>query len=281
VNPCTGRIHTSFNQTVAATGRLSSSEPNLQNIPVRTEEGRRIRAAFIAPEGSRLLAADYSQIELRIMAHLSGDAHLIEAFTRGEDIHTSTAAAIFECSLEEVTDVQRRQAKTVNFGVMYGMGSVSLGKQLGIPSAEAKTFIENYFERFSGVRDYIEGTREEARRNGYVTTLLNRRRYMPELESRAPQVRSFAERMAVNMPIQGTAADLIKKAMVAIQDWLWSADVPAAMLIQVHDELIFEVAEEAVEEVRAQVVAFMEEALELSIPIVVEADSGRTWAEAH
>ncbi len=281
VNPDTGRIHTSFNQTVAATGRLSSSEPNLQNIPVRTEAGRRIRDAFIAPEGRLLLSADYSQIELRIMAHLSGDERLLDAFKRGEDIHTSTAAAIFDCPLAEVTGVQRRQAKTVNFGVMYGMGSVSLGKQLDIPNAEAKEFIENYFERFSGVRRYIDHTRDQARRNGYVTTLLHRRRYMPELESRAPQVRSFAERMAVNMPIQGTAADLIKKAMVSIQEWLWTDEVRAEMLIQVHDELIFEVDEEIVDEVRDRVVSFMAEALELTVPIVVDADTGRTWAQAH
>ncbi len=281
VDPGTGRIHTSFNQTVAATGRLSSSEPNLQNIPVRTEEGRRIRKAFIASPGKVLLSADYSQIELRIMAHLSGDERLIEAFRKGEDIHTSTAAVIFDRPLDAVTAVERRQAKTVNFGVMYGMGSVSLGKQLGIASADAKIFIENYFERFSGVRRFIERTKEEARRNGYVTTLLNRRRYMPELESRAPQVRAFAERMAVNMPIQGSAADLIKKAMIAIQQWLWDEAVPAAMLIQVHDELIFEVAEEAVAEVRDRVVMLMEEALDLNVPIVVEADWGRTWAEAH
>ncbi len=237
VNPGTGRIHTSFNQTIAATGRLSSSEPNLQNIPIRSKEGRRIRRAFIAPEGRVLLSADYSQIELRIMAHLSGDERLIDAFRKGEDIHTSTAAAMLNLPVEEVTDDERRQAKTVNFGVMYGMGSVSLGKQLAIPSAEAKEFIEHYFERFSGIARYIEET--------YVTTLLNRRRYMPELESSAPQIRAFAERTAVNMPIQGSAADLIKKAMIDIQEWLWQETIPADMLIQVHDELVFEVDEDS------------------------------------
>ncbi len=281
VNPGTGRIHTSFNQTVAATGRLSSSEPNLQNIPIRTEEGRRIRRAFIAPEGRVLLSADYSQIELRIMAHLSGDERLIDAFRKEEDIHTTTAAAILNAPAEEVTDVLRRQAKSVNFGVMYGMGSVSLGKQLAIPSAEAKEFIENYFERFSGVARYIEETKETARKNGYVTTLLNRRRYMPELESSAPQIRAFAERTAVNMPIQGSAADLIKKAMIAIQEWIWKDSVAADMIIQVHDELVFEVDEDQVEKVCRVVVEMMEEALELNVPIVVDAQWGKTWADAH
>jgi DNA polymerase-1 len=281
VNPDTGRIHTSFNQTVASTGRLSSSEPNLQNIPIRSEDGRRIRRAFIAPAGRVLLSADYSQIELRIMAHLSGDERLIEDFRKGEDIHTSTAAAILDIPVEEVTADERRQAKTVNFGVMYGMGSVSLGKQLAIPSAEAKEFIENYFERFSGIARYIEETREAARKNGYVTTLLNRRRYMPELESSAPQIRAFAERTAVNMPIQGSAADLIKKAMIDIQDWLWREEVAADMLIQVHDELVFEVDEDLVEEVREEVVKRMERALELNVPILVEARWGKTWADAH
>lgn len=281
VDPDTGRIHTSFNQTVATTGRLSSSEPNLQNIPIRTEAGRRIRRAFVAPGGRVLLSADYSQIELRIMAHLSKDERLQEAFRRGEDIHVSTAAAIFDCPIEAVDEMRRRQAKTVNFGVMYGMGSVSLGKQLGIPSAEAKDFINSYFERFSGVARYIEETKETARRNGYVTTLLNRRRYMPELESTAPQVRAFAERTAVNMPIQGSAADLIKKAMISIQEWIWKDGVPADMLIQVHDELVFEVDEGVVEQVRDSVTARMEKALELDVPILVEAAWGRTWADAH
>ncbi|MFO7769672.1 MAG: DNA polymerase I [bacterium] len=281
IEPGTGRIHTSFNQTVATTGRLSSSEPNLQNIPVRTEAGRRIRKAFIAPEGRVLLSADYSQIELRIMAHISRDERLLEAFRQGTDIHTSTAAAIFDVDPDRVSDTQRRQAKIVNFGVMYGMGSVSLGKQLGIPSSEAKEFIENYFQRFSGVARYIEETKASARQNGYVTTLLNRRRYMPELESRAPQVRSFAERTAVNTPIQGSAADLIKKAMIEIQAWIWEEGMPADMIIQVHDELVFEVDGDAVEEVQQQVVGMMEGALELEVPIVVDSAWGRNWAEAH
>jgi DNA polymerase-1 len=277
----TGRIHTSFNQTVAATGRLSSSEPNLQNIPVRTEAGRRIRRAFIAPPGRVLLSADYSQIELRIMAHLSRDERLIEAFRRGEDVHASTAAVIFDRPISEVTEEQRRQAKTVNFGVMYGMGAVSLGKQLGIPSAEAKDFIENYFERFQGVTRYIEETREAARRNGFVTTLLNRRRYLPELESGAHQIRAFAERTAVNTPIQGSAADLIKLAMIAVHDWIGRESVPADMLIQVHDELVFEVDEEAVATVRDRVMELMAGALRLDVPVVVEAAWGFNWAEAH
>ena len=281
INPDTGRIHTSFNQTVATTGRLSSSEPNLQNIPIRSTAGRRIRRAFVAPEGRVLLSADYSQIELRVMAHLSKDERLLEAFRSGSDVHTSTAAAIFECPLEEVSADQRRQAKTVNFGVMYGMGSVSLGKQLGIPSSEAKAFIESYFDRFSGVAGYIEWAKEEARRNGFVTTLMNRRRYMPELESSAPQVRSFAERTAVNTPIQGSAADLIKKAMISIDRWLRQEEVPADMLIQVHDELVFEVDSEAVEEVQKRVVDLMESALDLDVPIVVDAAWGPNWAEAH
>jgi DNA polymerase-1 len=281
IDPETGRIHTSFNQTVATTGRLSSSEPNLQNIPIRTEAGRRIRRAFVAPPGRVLLSADYSQIELRIMAHLSRDERLLAAFQDGADVHKSTAAAIFECAPDEVTEEQRRQAKTVNFGVMYGMGSVSLGKQLGISSSDARTFIENYFQRFSGVARYIEETKEAAQRNGYVTTLLNRRRYMPELESTAPQVRAFAERTAVNTPIQGSAADLIKKAMIAIQRWIWESGPPAEMLIQVHDELVFEVDENQVEEVRARVVAMMEGALDLDVPIVVDAAWGPNWAEAH
>jgi len=281
VNPVTGRIHTSFNQTVATTGRLSSSEPNLQNIPIRTREGKRIRRAFVAPPGRVLLSADYSQIELRIMAHLSGDRRLLDAFRKSEDIHTSTAAAIFDCPIDEVDETQRRHAKTVNFGVMYGMGSVSLSKQLGITHAEAKDFIDSYFKRFSGVSGYIEETREMARRNGYVTTLLNRRRYMPELESTAPQVRAFAERTAVNTPIQGSAADMIKKAMISIQEWIWEGDMPADMIIQVHDELVFEVDEGAVEEIRAGVISRMENALELDVPILVEAAWGHTWADAH
>ncbi|MCK4772961.1 MAG: DNA polymerase I, partial [Candidatus Latescibacteria bacterium] len=281
INPETGRIHTSYSLAATTTGRLASSDPNLQNIPVRTKEGREIRTAFVAEKGMKLVSADYSQIELRIMAHLSKDERLQEAFRRGEDIHVSTAAAIFDCPIEAVNEMQRRQAKTVNFGVMYGMGSVSLGKQLGIPSAEAKDFINSYFERFSGVARYIEETKETARRNGYVTTLLNRRRYMPELESTAPQVRAFAERTAVNMPIQGSAADLIKKAMISIQEWIWKDGVPADMLIQVHDELVFEVDEGVVEQVRDSVTARMEKALELDVPILVEAAWGRTWADAH
>jgi DNA polymerase-1 len=282
VDPRTGRIHTSFNQTVTATGRLSSSEPNLQNIPIRTEFSKTIRKAFVAPDRHHvILSADYSQIELRIMAHLSGDQALLEAFRRDADVHTSTAAAVFGMSPEEITPELRRQAKAVNFGIIYGMSPYGLARQLEISHQEAGRFIDSYFELYPRVREYMERTVEEARERGYVTTLLGRRRYLPELQSDQAQVAAFARRTAINTPIQGTAADLIKLAMVRIQEALGKGGLSARMIIQIHDELVFEVPDKELDRVSSLVRSHMENALELSVPIKVDMGSGRTWYEAH
>jgi len=281
INPATGRIHTSYHQAVAATGRLSSSDPNLQNIPVRTRNGRRIRSAFIAPPGCVLLAADYSQIELRIMAHLSGDTGLLAAFARGEDIHRATAAEIFEIKLDEVTDEQRRSAKAINFGLIYGMSAFGLAKQLGIERGAAKTYIDRYFERYPGVREFMDKTREQARRDGYVETLFQRRLYLPEINSRNAARRQYAERTAINAPMQGTAADIIKRAMIAIDHWLRDSAVDAAMIMQVHDELVLEVKTSCLGEVRENVLKLMTGAAELEVTLEVDAGSGSNWEEAH
>jgi DNA polymerase-1 len=283
VNPETGRVHTSFNQTVTATGRLSSSDPNLQNIPIRTELGRRIRQAFVAGPGRLLISADYSQVELRLLAHLSADERLVEAFHRGEDIHAQTAAAIFGGSGETVTDEQRRSAKTINFGIIYGMGAFGLSRQLGIGLKDAGEFIERYFERYHGVREFFDRTVREARVKGYVTTLLGRKRYLPDLASKNRSVVQFAERMAVNTPVQGSAADLIKKAMLEIHRELsrpggkWTA----VMVLQIHDELLFETPEDEADRLTAMVQEKMEGVMDLSVPIVVDIGRGPNWDVAH
>ena len=281
IHPSTGRIHTSYNQTVTATGRLSSSDPNLQNIPIRTAEGRRIRQAFVAPKGSVIVSADYSQIELRILAHLSGDRGLIEAFESGDDIHTKTAATVFGVFPEMVTPDMRRQAKVINFGILYGMSAFGLSKELGIGQAQAREFIDGYFSKFRGVRDYLDGLLERARKDGSVTTLLHRRRRLPEIGSANTAIRQFAERTAVNTPIQGTAADLIKIAMVNLARVFERRKYGGAMIMQVHDELVFEVPAGEREEVMALVRREMEDVIKLDVPLKVEIASGRNWDEAH
>ncbi len=276
VNPETRRIHTTFNQAVAATGRLSSSDPNLQNIPIRTPVGREIRKGFVAPEGALLLTADYSQIELRILAHFSGDEVFVRAFREGKDVHRETAAVIFGVSAGEVGGAMRDQAKTVNFATLYGQGPFGLARQLGIPMEDAKRFISQYFERFSGVRRFLDEQVAQAKELGYVATLMGRRRQIPELRARAWNVRQFGERVAQNTPIQGTAADLIKVAMIRIRELL-GGDPGVRMVLQVHDELVFEVAEGRVEEVGAAVAEVMESAMELKVPLQVDVGAGRTW----
>jgi DNA polymerase-1 len=281
VNPETGRLHTSFNQTATATGRLSSSNPNLQNIPVRTLEGKRIRQAFVASPGHVLLSADYSQIELRILAHLSGDETLIRTFERGEDIHRRTAADVFGVFPELVNEDMRRHAKVINFGILYGMSPFGLSRELGVDQKLAKAYIDEYFRRYKGVRAYIDGILENARKEGFVTTLLNRRRYLPELAGRNGPVRQFAERTAVNTPIQATAADLIKVAMINIWNLLRKKSLSGSMILQVHDELVFEVPEGEREETAALVRKEMEEVIALKVPLKVEIHAGRNWDEAH
>ncbi len=281
VNQETGRIHTSYNQTVTATGRLSSSNPNLQNIPIRTPEGKRIRQAFIAPEGWEIISADYSQIELRILAHLSDDKALIDAFMRGEDIHSATAANVFGVFPETVTADMRRQAKVINFGILYGMSAFGLSRELNLPQKTAQTYIDEYFNRYQGVRVFLDGILENARKNRFVTTLLNRRRYLPEINSENTPVRQFAERMAINTPIQGTAADLIKVAMINIPNLLAKRRLRAHMIMQVHDELVFECHHKDTQEVTALVKNEMENVITLKVPLKVDIASGRNWDEAH
>ncbi|MDG2273543.1 MAG: DNA polymerase I, partial [Halioglobus sp.] len=281
VNPVTGRIHTSYHQAVTATGRLSSSDPNLQNIPIRTEEGRRIRQAFIAPAGYKILAADYSQIELRIMAHLSSDTGLLSAFNEGRDVHTATASEVFEVGLESVSTEQRRKAKAINFGLIYGMSAFGLAKQLHLGRNEAQQYIDRYFARYPGVADYMDRTRALAKEQGYVETLFGRRLYLPEINARNKMRVQAAERTAINAPMQGTAADIIKRAMLAVDDWLQQGKADVRMIMQVHDELVFEVATDEVEPVREQVCSLMSQAAELAIPLLVEAGVGDNWDEAH
>jgi DNA polymerase-1 len=281
IHPRTGRLHTSLNQTVTATGRLSSSEPNLQNIPIRTDVGREIRRAFIAEPGASLLSADYSQIELRVLAHLSGDAALIRTFREDEDVHTRTASEIFGLLPDEITPEMRRKAKAVNFGIIYGISAFGLAQDLGVSNAEARRYIDSYFARYPGVRAFLDRTIEDAKAKGYVTTLLGRRRFIPELASSAAAVRSFGERTAVNTPIQGTAADLIKLAMIRIQERLRRQDLRAAMILQVHDELVFELPDRELEPMKALVREEMEGVLTLSVPIRVDLGAGKNWDEAH
>jgi DNA polymerase-1 len=281
-DPETGRVHTSYHQAVAATGRLSSSDPNLQNIPVRTEEGRRIRKAFVAEPGFVMLAADYSQIELRIMAHLSGDEGLLKAFSEGLDIHRATAAEVFGAeSSEAVTDEQRRSAKAINFGLIYGMSAFGLAKQLGIGRQEAQEYVELYFNRYPGVKEFMDRTREQAHEDGFVETLFGRRLYLPEINSRNGMRRAAAERTAINAPMQGTAADIIKRAMIRMDAWLQEERPPVRMVMQVHDELVFEVREDQLESVKHKIREIMEGAAELKVPLVVDVGVGDNWEEAH
>ncbi|MCO7243345.1 MAG: DNA polymerase I [Halomonas sp.] len=281
LNKTTGRVHTSYHQAVTATGRLSSSDPNLQNIPIRTEEGRKIRQAFVARPGYRIVAADYSQIELRIMAHLSEDKGLLEAFAEGRDIHTATAAEVFGTSLEKVSGDQRRSAKAINFGLIYGMSAWGLARQLRIDRSQAQTYIDRYFDRYPGVARYMDRIRTQAAEDGFVETVMGRRLYLPEIHSQNRNRRQGAERTAINAPMQGTAADIIKQAMIDVDAWLAEGEFDALMVMQVHDELVFEVAEAQVERFIEQVQARMQAAASLSVPLIVEAQSGANWDEAH
>jgi DNA polymerase-1 len=281
INPTTGRVHTSYHQAVAATGRLSSSNPNLQNIPVRNAEGRRIRQSFIAPKGYKILAADYSQIELRIMAHLSADEGLLEAFSKGKDIHRATAAEIFEIPLKKVETEQRRAAKAVNFGLIYGMSAFGLAKQLKVSRTEAAEYVTKYFQRYPGVKHYMEDTREKAKEMGYVETLFGRRLYLPDINAKNAMQRQYAERTAINAPMQGTAADIIKIAMIAVSDWLRYKETKTRMIMQVHDELVFEVAEDELKAVKKIIVERMVNAADLNVPLIVDTGIGINWDEAH
>jgi len=281
IDPDSGRIHTSYHQAVTATGRLSSSDPNLQNIPIRSSEGRRIRQAFIAPTGRLILAADYSQIELRIMAHLSEDSGLLDAFSKNLDVHSATAAEVFGVELEQVSSEQRRKAKAINFGLIYGMSAFGLGKQLHVGRNEAQEYIDRYFERYPGVQSYMDNTRALAAKQGYVETLFGRRLYLPEINARNKMRVQAAERTAINAPMQGTAADIIKRAMVTVDSWLQKSGVDACVIMQVHDELVLEVAEQQLDEVRTTVCELMSGAAELAVPLLVEAGAGDNWDEAH
>lgn len=281
INPRTGRIHTSYHQAVAATGRLSSSDPNLQNIPIRTAEGRRIRQAFVAAKGYKLLAADYSQIELRIMAHLAKDEGLLDAFRHDRDVHRATAAEVFGVPLDEVTSDQRRSAKAINFGLIYGMSAFGLAKQIGVERKEAQAYIDRYFARYPGVLAYMERTRAQAAEQGFVETLFGRRLYLPEIASKNGAMRKAAERTAINAPMQGTAADIMKRAMVAVDNWLQESGIDARVILQVHDELVLEVREDLVDQVRDGIRPLMSGAAELDVPLVVEAGVGANWDEAH
>lgn len=281
INEGTERVHTSYHQAVAATGRLSSSDPNLQNIPIRTEAGRRIRQAFVAPPGKAILAADYSQIELRIMAHLSGDPGLVGAFADDQDIHRATAAEVFAVDLDDVSGEQRRSAKAINFGLMYGMSAFGLAKQLDVSRSEAQEYVDLYFDRYPGVKAFMDDIRATARDQGYVETVFGRRLYLPEINARNVQRRQYAERSAINAPMQGTAADIIKRAMLSVHDWLRSTKADARIIMQVHDELVLEVTEAAVDEVRDGVIERMSAAATLSVPLSVDTGSGANWDEAH
>jgi DNA polymerase-1 len=281
VNPATGRVHTNYAQAVAITGRLASNEPNLQNIPIRTAEGRRVREAFIAPPGHRIVSADYSQIELRIMAHISGDPGMTRAFAEGQDIHRATAAEIFGLAAAEVSAEQRRYAKTINFGLIYGMGAFGLSQALGIEQKAARDYIDRYFSRFAGVRRYMEETKARAAELGYVETLFGRRIVLPEIRGGSGPRRSAAERQAINAPMQGTAADLIKLAMIAVQRALDTPGRRTVMIMQVHDELVFEAPEDEVDWVRQEVPRLMAGVADLAVPLLAEVGVGLNWDEAH
>lgn len=281
INPRTGRIHTSYHQAVTATGRLSSSDPNLQNIPIRTPEGRRIRQAFIAPKGYKLLAADYSQIELRIMAHLAQDKGLLDAFKHGLDVHKATAAEVFGVSVDQVTADQRRKAKAINFGLIYGMSAFGLAKQIGVDRKEAQEYIDKYFTQYPGVLSYMERTRESAAEKGYIETLFKRRLYLPDIKSSNANTRRAAERTAINAPMQGTAADIIKRAMINVDTWLQQEKIDAKVILQVHDELVLEVREDLIQSSSDKIKMLMAEAADLSVPLVVDVGIGNNWDEAH
>jgi len=281
INPDTGRVHTSYQQAVASTGRLSSTSPNLQNIPIRTPQGRRIREAFVAPPGMKILALDYSQIELRIMAHLSADESLLNAFEKGLDVHRATAAEVFGCDLEQVSADQRRAAKAINFGLIYGMSAFGLGKQLNIGRNEAQQYVDTYFERYPGVKRYMDETRLLAREQGYVETVFGRRLYLPDINARNANVRQYAERTAINAPMQGTAADIIKRAMIAVHRWIGEQEGQCKMIMQVHDELVFEVAQAEVERCREVIARLMIGAADLSVKLEVDAGVGINWDQAH
>lgn len=282
IKSATGRVHTSYNQTVAATGRLSSTDPNLQNIPIRNENGRRIRQAFVAPEGKKIVAIDYSQIELRIMAHLSGDDALLKAFANNQDIHRTTASEVFATPFDEVTPEQRRSAKAVNFGLIYGMSAFGLGNQLGIPRKQAQEYVDKYFARFPGVQTYMETTKEKAKEKGYVETIFGRRLYLPDITARNIPRRNAAERAAINAPMQGTAADIIKYAMLRVDDWITkNAADDVTMVMQVHDELVFEISEDKVTDLLPHLIEEMENAAKINVPLTAEADVGDNWDEAH
>ena len=281
IDAATGRIHTSYHQAVAATGRLSSSDPNLQNIPIRTPEGRRIRQAFIAPRGCSLIAADYSQIELRIMAHLSADPSLLGAFAEDRDVHRATAAEVFGLAPDAVTADQRRSAKAINFGLIYGMSAFGLARQLGIGRSEAQRYVDLYFDRYPGVKRYMDETKQKARDAGFVETIFGRRLYLPEIQSRNQALRQYAERSAINAPMQGTAADIIKRAMIDVDEWLSASRAPARLIMQVHDELVLEVADEAIEQVVPHVRRLMAQAAQLAVPLKVDVGTGLNWDEAH
>jgi DNA polymerase-1 len=281
VHPKTGRVHTSYNQTVTATGRLSSSEPNLQNIPIRAEEGSRIRQAFIPEKGWVIVSADYSQIELRILAHLSQDEMLMEAFQKEEDIHTRTASEIFGVSMDKVTPSMRREAKVINFGIIYGMSAYGLSQQLGSDPKVAQAYIDEYFMKYPKVQNYIEKSLEETRQKGFATTLLHRRRYLPEIHSPTVSIRQASERMAINTPLQGTAADIIKLAMIHVQNRIEELVLSTKMIMQVHDELVFETPEEERQKALPMIQKEMETVIELSVPLKVSIRSGKNWAEVH
>ncbi|MEE4342987.1 DNA polymerase I [Pseudomonas alliivorans] len=281
INPRTGRVHTSYHQAVAVTGRLSSSDPNLQNIPIRTAEGRRIRQAFVAPKGYKLLAADYSQIELRIMAHLAQDEGLLHAFRNDLDVHRATAAEVFGVELENVTNDMRRSAKAINFGLIYGMSAFGLAKQIGVDRKQSQAYVDRYFARYPGVLDYMERTRAQAAEQGFVETIFGRRLYLPDINAKNQSLRKGAERMAINAPMQGTAADIIKKAMVAVNGWLDESGLDARVILQVHDELVLEVREELVDQISEQIRPYMSGAAELAVPLLVEVGVGSNWDEAH
>jgi DNA polymerase-1 len=281
VNRSTGRVHTSYGQATAVTGRLASSDPNLQNIPIRTAEGRRIREAFIAPPGSHIVSADYSQIELRIMAHISRDESLLRAFAAGEDIHRATASEIFGVPLAEVSSEQRRYAKVINFGLMYGMSVFGLAGNLGVERSAAQMYMDKYFQRFAGVRQFMDDVRQQAKSQGFVETVFGRRLWLPEINSPNGPRRQAAERAAINAPMQGTAADLIKLAMIAVSGWLKTEGLATRLILQVHDELVLEVPEAELDIVRERVPALMEGVAQLAVPLKVEAGVGRNWDEAH
>jgi DNA polymerase-1 len=281
VDPNTGRVHTNYSQAVAITGRLASSEPNLQNIPVRTTEGRRIREAFIAPPGSKIISADYSQIELRIMAHISQDASLLKAFAEGRDVHSATAAEIFGVAIDDVTSEQRRLAKVINFGLIYGMSAFGLASNLGLERSAAQAYIDRYFARYPGVAAYMQRTRDEAKQQGFVETVFGRRLWVPEIHSSNGQRRQGAERAAINAPMQGTAADLIKLSMLAVQNWLASNHMQSMLIMQVHDELVLEVPEAELETVKTELPKLMSQSAVLSVPLVAEVGAGCNWEEAH